>query len=296
MQQITFANKPIDWGYTSEPTTNLGDDRWSNYTASVDAHFADSRVDAHLADEKVATDARNYVGLGARYNLADAAYSGYWVKLYEDGACELLKDEAVLAEAAVAGLDIGAWHNLSLTVNATCIMAAIDGNTIITFQDEKVVAISGRVALYSAYQKNYFNNLKVEPTTGADSYINPYITRIDNLNPAITYSDGSNVDDGKGWFFNTMSSFKNYNRTISVGSAGDSFSFTFEGTGFAVIGATTDAVLSVIIDGTQVEAAYVAEGAIRKSAYTCYGLEQKTHAVGITIEAGSLEFDVLEVW
>lgn len=282
MQQITPSIKPSEWTSTSEPTTNLGDDTWSNYTVSVDVHFADEPED----DGKT-----NYVGLGARYNLADANYSGYWTKLSADGTLELRKDNSTLADTTIDGLDTTIWHALSLTVREDVITVSLDGEALLEFQDTDSTIVSGRVALYSAYQKNYFDNLKVEALEDSTTTI----TRVDNFDTAFSYSEGINVDTGSGWYHNTMCSFKNYHRTLSTGYEGASLTLNFTGHTFAIIGAAKNAELTIEIDGVVVEEAYtVNTSQNRKAVYTNYDLEDGDHTVKITVNSGSLDVDVAE--
>lgn len=282
MQQITPSIKPSDWGSTSDPTTNLGDDTWSNYTVSADVHFT---------DETDGDGTGNYIGIGARYNLADANYSGYWIKLFEDGTVELKKDNSTLETAVIEELDAGAWHSLSLTVTNMTIIAVIDGEELIRYEDNESPVISGRAALYSALQKNYFDNLQV---TEAEGYASS-ITRVDNFDAALTYSEGSNEDTGTGWYHNTMCGFRNYNRTLSTGYEGASVTISFEGSSFALIGAAKDAELTIEIDGVVAEPAYTVNASqSRKAVYTNYDLEDGAHTVKITVNAGTLDVDAVE--
>ncbi len=282
MQQISPSIKPTAWGGSADPTTNLGDDTWSNYRVTIDVHFADDPEE----DEKV-----NYVGLGARYNLADSYTSGYWIKLYEDGNVELIKDSTVLDTAYIDGLDTGVWHSLSLTVVENTISASVDGEEIFSYEDTENVVISGRVALYSYLQKNYYDNLKVEAVDGYDIYI----TRADGLDSEFTYSEGSNEDTGSGWYHNTMSSYKNYNRTLSTGYEGATVEFTFTGSCFALIGGGDECTITIEIDGEIVEDSYYIDSSkLRKAAYANYSLEEGEHTVKITVNSGELDVDAVE--
>lgn len=281
MQKITDDKKPLEWGWTSDPVTNLGDDRWANYSVSVDVHFADAPV------ENAGT---NYVGIGARYNLADSNTSGYWLKLEENGNYALMKDGSSLENGTLTAFDSDTWHSLQITVCQTVIECSIDGEKLLTYEDTQSVINSGRVGIYSAYQMNYFDNLSVQALDGYE----PYITRVDNFDSEITYSEGSNAEDGIGWYHNTMCSYKNYNRTVSEGSVGDSLEFDFEGSGFAVIGDSDKAMLLVEIDGETVAEEYTCSGGTRKASYYIYGLEEGKHSVKITVLGGTFEVDVIE--
>jgi hypothetical protein len=82
-------------------------------------------------------------------------------------------------------------------------------------------------------------------------------------NDSITFADiytiSANVILGKlfsgttykaaaGWYFNTLCSYKNYNRSLTSGTRGDSVTFTYTGSGFAVIGSIEEAAIKVVID------------------------------------------------
>lgn len=192
MQQITYNNKPKDWAATSDPTTNFGDDTWSDYSVSVNIYFSSN---------KVASDKANYVGVGARYILADNGQSGYWLKLYENGSLELLKDRDLLQSHKISGFISGIWHCLTITVIGRNITASVDNIIYFNYADTAGIYFSGRVALYSDYQNNCFKQLLITPCFSDKSRIDTYyITRIDNLDSRLEYSEGSNTDQGTGWY------------------------------------------------------------------------------------------------
>lgn len=282
MQKITFDNKPIDWAKTSDPTTNLGDDRWSNYSVSFKAHFT---------DEKAPTEEMNYVGIGARYLLADNNQSGYWLKVSENGSCELMKNDISMISAVIPEFDQSSWHEMVLTVYENHVEGYVDGTLVVSIENDESIYASGRVAIYSSYQNNYFDDLSVMPIEGKSSTI----IRINDLNEKLVYSEGSNVDDGNGWYFNTMSSYKNFGRTISTGNAGDSVTFTYEGSGFAVIGALEEAKIEVTIDGKAVEKEFICYATNpREANYYNYNLEKGSHTVNITVLEGTYVIDAIE--
>ncbi len=276
MQKITYADKPVDWGKTSDPITCLGDDRWSNYAASLAVHFADHPVESSTA---------NYVGLGVRYNLADRDISGYWMKLEETGKFCLMKEEEVLSEDMIKEFQSTDWHTLHIQASRNVISCRVDDGKEICFKDVRSVVNSGRVAVYSAYQRNYFAHLNITALEGCT----PYITRLDDLDPALVYSEG----DGS-WRHNMMCSYQNYNRTLSTGSAGASFSFSCQGEGFAVLGDSAGAVIRVEIDGRIVEQRYVCTGGVRKASYYNYQLGSGAHRVKITVLDGVFTVDAVE--
>lgn len=281
MQKINFENKGKEWGSSPEPVTTLGADVWHNYTVSVDAHFTDSPVQ---------TDKENYVGVGARYILSSSSYSGYSLRLTENGTCILMKDKTELEQKSLESFDAGAWHKLAVTVKDDTVTAFVDGEQVIEYTEQESAVNSGRVSLCSSYQNNYFDNLKI--TSDEENY---WITRIDDMAPELEYSKGSTDEKGEGWYFNTMSSFSNYNRTASRGRANDTVSFEFEGKDLALLGKNSEAVLKVEIDGNVVSEAYECKASKERSAaYAAFGLENKKHTVKITVVSGEFWFDAVE--
>ena len=94
MQMITPDIKAEDWGYTPNPTTNFGDDRWYNYSISADVQLTNSD-----------TPEENYAGIGLRYNLASSAESGYWIRIYENGSWKLNNGNSTVAEGVLPDFD-----------------------------------------------------------------------------------------------------------------------------------------------------------------------------------------------
>ena len=205
MQMITYDNKPAEWGNSSDPVTTLLDDRWQNYTVSADV----------LLDGKKSDDSKtNYAGIGGRYNLAANDYSGYALKLTETGEVMLNKASVKLDSVQIDGFDVKKWHNLKLEIYDNVIKAYVDNVKVLEYEDTDNVVNSGRVSLLSSYYNNCFDNLKI--TTDSEDY---YVTRVDDMDAAIKVSAGSTEEDGNGWYFSTISSFKNYNRTVKIGRA-----------------------------------------------------------------------------
>ncbi|MGN0369882.1 MAG: hypothetical protein ACI4EW_04990 [Butyrivibrio sp.] len=281
MQKINYEIKGKEWGRTSDPITTLGDDRWQNYTVSIDAHFAENPVEEETA---------NYVSVGARYNFACNDYSGYSVRVNIDGEVILLKDKTEVEKVTIDNFDTSVWHNLKVSTIDNVITVYIDDEKKIEYTDNDNIINSGRVSIGSAYQNNYFDNLKV--TAEEDNYS---ITRVDDMDSSLTFSKGSTSEDGEGWYFNTMCSFSNFNRTITVGETDDYFSFEFEGTHFAVLGTHSSAVLKIEVDGQVVEESYSCNSSKeRTSLYFNYGLEEGKHSVKVTVVSGKANIDTIE--
>lgn len=274
VQQITPETKAKEWGWTPDPVTCLGDDRWYNYSVSADVKFA-------LSEEST----RNYVGVGLRYTLACNGTSGYWIKLYEDGKWKLNSNNAVKVDGKIDNFDSTAVHTLKISAVNDRIYAYIDGKKAAEYTPETEALIgAGRAALYSSYNKNCFDNLLIEPIESVETYI----TRYDNTDLCFEY-------DGE-WEHNTMSSFKNYKRTISKGKVGSSVTVSFEGTGFALTGETTaDTLISIEIDGNEAVTQDVYKTGSRE--ISCYfdGLENAAHRAKITVLSGEYSVDGMQV-
>ena len=274
VQQITHETKAKEWGWTPDPVTCLGDDRWYNYSVSADVKLAKS-------DDT----SSNYAGAGLRYTLACNGCSGYWIQLFEDGNWKLNANDKAKAEGKLTNFDGTASHRLKISADNGKICAYIDGEKAAEYaaKTESLIG-AGRAALYSSYNRNSFAHLLIEPIDGADTYI----TRYDNTDPWFDY-------EGK-WEHNTMSSFKNYKRTISKGQAGSSVSVSFFGTGFALTGETAaGAVLSVQIDGNDPVTTDVYETGSREISFIFDGLEKDTHSARITVVSGEYSIDGMQV-
>lgn len=274
VQRITPELKAKEWGFTPDPVTCLGDDRWYNYSVSADVMLSKS-------DDP----SKNYVGIGLRYTLACNGCSGYWIQLFEDGGWKLNANDTPKAEGRIEGFDSTAVHTLKISAENNMICAYINGEKIseYTVISEALIG-AGRAALYSSYNRNGFNALLIEPIDGADTYI----TRCDNTDACFEY-------EGE-WEHNTMSSFRDYKRTISKGREGSSVTVSFEGTGFAVTGETgADTVLSVEIDGNEPAAANVYKTGSREISCRFDGLENGAHRARITVASGEYCIDGMQV-
>ncbi|MGN1416287.1 MAG: glycosyl hydrolase family 59, partial [Oscillospiraceae bacterium] len=274
VQQITYELKAKEWGYTPEPVTCLGDDRWYNYSVSADVMLSKS-------DEP----SKNYVGIGLRYTLACNGYSGYWIQLFEDGSWKLNANDTAKAEGKLKNFDSSTFHKLKISAVNDTVCAYIDGEKITRYTviSEALIG-AGRAALYSSYNRNCFDKLLIEPIDGTDTYI----TRYDNTDTCFEY-------EGK-WEHNTMSSFKNYKRTISKGREGSSVTVRFSGTGFALTGETDgDTLLSVQIDGKSPVTANVYKTGSREISCRFDGLENSTHSARITVASGEYCIDGMQV-
>lgn len=275
VQQITADMKANEWGYTPDPVTTFGDDRWYNYSVSVDAAFEQSQ-----------DKAANYAGVGLRYTLGCNSYSGYWIKLYENGSWELKANDGTLASGDIENFDGTISHKLKLEAVNNVIRGYVDGNMVAEYtvgEGESLIS-AGRASLFSSYNKNSFDNFSAEPIEGSDTYI----TRYDETDPCFTFEGN--------WEHDLMSSFKNYKRTSSKGSEGDSFTVSFEGTGFALTGESSEnCILALSVDGGEEQLITVSRTGQREISCRSEGLSEGAHTAKVTIKSGKYTVDGMQV-
>lgn len=273
VQQITQEMRANEWGYTPEPTTTLGDDRWFDYSVSADVEFAPSD------DPK-----SSYVGIGLRHILACDAMSGYSLRLYESKNWQLIYDDSIIASGFVPG-----FGRLILSIQHDLLRAYVGNQLVIEYRVPSSLSIAGagRAALYSSYNKNSFKNLEIEPLRSDDAYT--YAERFDDTDMRFEYF-------GR-WEHELMSSFKNYKRTLSKGTVGDSLTFKFTGRGFGIMGAQTGTsqVEMTIGDGEQM---LITPAKSKERAITCraFDLSKGEHTVAIKVISGDFYVDGAEVY
>lgn len=276
-QKITYENKASEWGGgRRDPITCLGDDNWMNYSVSTEVLLAKSNSEGTT---------KNYVGIGARYNLQDAGNSGYQLRIMEDGSWCLMYNDEEIKNGTIEDFDKTKWNTLKLSVNENKINGYINDKEVVSYKAQDTINTSGRIALYSDFNTNQYDNIKVEPIEGAITNS----VRVDNMDDGVSY-EGS-------WEHETMSSFRNYNRTVSSTNVeGAKLSFEFYGQGFACIGVCEDAVINVMVDGKSVKTDYkIPTNTSRSASYYLYGLEEGQHAVIITVKSGNFSVDAIEI-
>ena len=273
IQQITQEMRANEWGYTPEPTTTLGDDRWFDYSVSADVEFAPSD-----APES------SYVGIGLRHILACDAMSGYSLRLYESKNWQLMYDDGIIASGFVSS-----FGRLTLSIQHDLLRAYVGNQLVIEYRVPSLLSIAsaGRAALYSSYNKNSFKNLAIEPLGSDDAYT--YSERFDDTDMRFEYFGN--------WEHKLMSSFKNYKRTLSKGTVGDSLTFKFTGRGFGIMGAQTGTsqVEMTIDDGEQM---LIAPAKSKERAITCraFDLSEREHTIAIKVISGDFYVDGAEVY
>lgn len=285
-QKILLKNKAREWGASPEPVTNLGDDRWFNYSVQIEGRFDPSDLSE-----------KNYLGIGGRYNLPDSGKNGIWLKLQADGTWSLMRNSRAIKSGNIAALNNDdkwkkAWHKLSLSFEGMSVSASIDDVKVFAYElgpvdGGKYVSLqgAGRVAIYSAYRKNCYKNLKITPLGER-----VYITRFDNLDSCFTY------DDKTSWEHSLMDSFKCYKRTVSKGQTGSSFTLKFSGSAFILTGnSEKGGGLKVILDGKDYATVKIGKTGNREALYYSGDLKEGKHKAEITILAGSLNLDGAEI-
>lgn len=282
-QKILLENKAREWGGSPDPVTNLGDDRWFNYSVQIEGRFDPSDLSE-----------KNYIGIGGRYNLPDSGKNGIWLKLQANGKWDLMRNSQSVKKGNIEAFSKDdkwqkEWHKLSLSFEGMTISAFIDDVKICDFElglGEKVsLQGAGRAAIYSSYRKNCYKNLKITPL--GEKY---YITCFDNLDSVFTY------DDKTPWEHSLMDSFKCYKRTVSKGQKGSSFTLTFSGSAFILTGnSEKGAGIKVTLDGKEYEIIKVGKTGNREALYYSGDLKEGKHKAEITILAGSLNLDGAEI-
>ncbi len=270
-QQITPELKAKEWGGTPDPTTNFGDDRWYNYSVSADVIFDPS-------NDKLS----NYAGVGLRYNLGCQGASGWWLRLTESGEWSLWVNSSTILSGTTEA-DTSAPVRLKIEALDNTVKGYINGEQVFDYTADNPFPSAGRAALYSSYNRNSFDNLEVAPIENAD----PYITRIDNTDLAFEYTGD--------WEHETMSSFRNYKRTLATGTAGCSFTVDFDGTGIALLGGGKGATLSWSVDGSEPQEYTFGKSALRKAHFIVNALESGSHKLSVTVVDGSYNVDSAQV-
>lgn len=271
MQMITPETKAKDWGYTPNPTTNFGDDRWYNYSISADVLLTKSD-----------TPEENYVGVGLRYTLGSDGESGYWISLYENGSWKINNGKTTVSNGKLTDFDSTVWHKLKIQAVDTNVTVWIDDTQIASY-DDTLSCCAGRAALYSSWNNNCYDNISIEAV--GEEY---YITRYDNTDAEFSYSGN--------WTHNTMSSFNNYKRTISEGAEGAAMTFKFNGTGFALTGGNESLEISVKLDGEPVSDNHALENVKNRGVtFEMSGLEAGEHTVEVTVLSGTFAVDGAQV-
>ncbi len=274
MQRITPSEKAMEWGETPLPTTNFGDDRWFDYSVSADVFLTDSDV----PDE-------NYIGIGLRFSAACLGRSGYSMMIHENGTWKFGRGKETVLTGSYQHRS-GMVHSIKISADNECVSGYIDGCAVFEYKADmtkEALMGGGRAALYSSYNRNYFERIDIQPIGDE-----PYISRYDDTDSCFEYSGG--------WEHRLMSGFSDYKRTVSCGKAGDSLRMTFDGTGFGIFGANGEPCeITAAIDGKAAENIKLPVSGSRELFICRYGMEKCRHTVEITVIYGTLSVDGVEI-
>lgn len=286
-QQMTYDIIPTDWRYmsTQEPFTLLGDDKWKDYSVSIDFNL-DAKTDT-------STNFENYASLGGRNLLSDSSSSsymknGYYMRVYESGKWTLMHNNDQLSSGVIENFDGTTWHNMQMIFIENTMYGYCDNTFLMKYTATSNINESGKISIGSGYYKTQYDNLAIKAVKGGVTYLT---NRCDDCNVSdsgITYST-------EGWSHTREASYYNYNRTTSTGNGG-SFTYTFTGTGINIVGVNSSVTLQVSIDGKGAQNMTTSTTSIcRTSELWIDGLTEGSHTINIAVPSGtSFTFDSIE--
>jgi hypothetical protein len=149
---------PVLWSGDSVGSTPygvVGDPSWQNYTVSSDVYIPGAGMSAGV------------IGRFSNQSLTHKAYfDGYDFMLSGGtGTWSLNKDSStngstVLESGGLAGLTVGKWHTLSLSMQGSTLTASIDGKVVATVTDSSYS--SGLAGLESTWDTVQYDNFQVQ--------------------------------------------------------------------------------------------------------------------------------------
>jgi hypothetical protein len=305
-QAIDYTVKPGLWRYGGNgyPHTLLGDDHWANYSASLDFSFDRTPYDpAKKVDSDPDSHYENYVALGGRNARGGGGdvRDGISFVVQPDGTWGLQKrgdtrrfpaetpgrpDPAngTLLSGTVPDFDPDADHTIRLDLRGDHYVGYLDGVKVVEYVDRTDRTVAGRVVISSGFHQNRFDNLEV---TAIPGYA-PYATeRLDNGDARVRFSGPQG-----SWAHAVNAGHAFLYRTRSTGTAGARLTVPFRGTGFAIDGAGTKAVIDVHVDGEPVaEGLEVAATGERAVPYHLSSLRNGRHTVTVEVVSGTLVLD-----
>lgn len=297
-QQVDKQSTGVGSAWNSgDPVTLIGDYRWTNYTASIDALF-----------EREAE--KQYAQIGIRQTARSTALTetaGYSLKVNDDGTWILYRTKAGTSsskaiELASGSVDVskvapGTWFQLKLRGEGNLIKAYINDSLVAEYTDTNPIT-SGRVAIGCGNTYTRFDNLAVTKIKGQTPYYNEYLDNMETYdltpqkNEKLIYNDKwSRTCANQGMF--------TYQRSASYSTgAGASLTYTFHGTGLELIGynAADAGTLNVTVDGELYkEADPLWQADNMCTAYQISGLEDAEHTVTVEVASGGIAIDAVAV-
>jgi hypothetical protein len=283
-----------------DPVTAIGDNRWTNYKASVDVTFENNSTQGSA----------NYAAIGARYQGGGNSHTingtPYVLKFWFDGTWQLLVNNSAVASGNVvngtggAKIDgfnaaYNAWHNLAIQVADDQVTAYLDGVKVADYMDPNP-KLSGRVDLASGYYHVRFDNLRVETVDGYAPY---YSELVDNFEmhdlasiprPKLTYSGL--------WKHENVRDMYIYHRSISTSQGTNAgLEYKFTGTGFDILGPNDgSAKLEVTVDEQVImPSANTKNSKEFYQTFTLRRLKYGEHTIKIKVLSGTLAVDAVAV-
>ena len=283
-----------------DPVTAIGDNRWTNYRASVDVSFETNNT----------YGGNNYAAIGARYQGGGSSHqlagTPYVLKFWFDGGWQLLINGTATASGNVAsgtgGVKIDnfdtaydAWHNLAIQVAGNRITAYVDDVQVASYTDASP-ELSGRVDLGSGYYHVRFDNLRVEKV---DGYVPYYTELLDDFEMYdLTAARATRLIYNDQWAHRNGQGMYHYQRTLSTSQgAGATLQYTFAGTGLDILGPNNGtAVLEATVDGEIIvmSAPTIASRELYQT-YALRGLAEGEHTVQIRVVSGTLVVDAIGI-
>lgn len=278
---------PDPWGAKGDPNVLIGDFRWTNYTASVDVLFEETKTKEPYASIGI----RQMTGKGEMVLSAGYVFrvdpDGNW-KFYKKSttAKKSLINEGTITDVSKFTTGFNVKNNIRIEADGPVIRAFINENLIFTYEDSAPYTY-GRIALGSGFSYTQFDNLKVMKLKGSVPY---YSDLIDNMetydltsqkNPRLIYTGKwhHQICDGLG--------FDNYRRSVSYAQEqGSAVTYTFQGTGLELLGSSkADIPLEVTVDGKTMT---TEQKTIKTSAmgtfYRLTGMDYGKHTVKISVK------------
>ncbi|MFA9465418.1 MAG: FN3 associated domain-containing protein [Velocimicrobium sp.] len=253
-----------------KPNCVVGDFRWMNYKASVDA----------------TVDGLGYAALNIREQTGMGMEgSGYNLQITANGTWTLKKRSTTLSTGTVKKSQNGTY-NLALEGRGSFISAWIDGEEVATYLDSNPEYF-GRVRLGCDWGETSFDNLVVEKVSG---YM-PYATKlVDNASDEVSYTGTWNIIAGGGGSSNDW-----YRSTSTTSTVGATIHFNMTGAGFALIGKNNGtASLDVVVDNKKIaENVSTTSSNQHCCAYMLKGFDDTSHEVTITVTSGTMVLDAI---
>lgn len=271
-----------------EPATTIGDYRWTNYKASVD-------FDLTSTSEYLLLGVRQRGSAGGGDNKV--SMSAYNVAVNQTGEWILRRYSSEIARGQVQIKDVSAC-NVAIQAAGDTITVFVDGQEVHNYKDQQP-QLEGRIMLGvglpgASWGQGRFDNLKVETVPG---YI-PYFDMVhDNLHMKQwdgEQAGGEALSYEGSWEHVNQKGSQYSQRSLSTSSQkGSSVSYSFEGTGFALIGENNgSAKVNVYVDGNAVsENAATVKTSSHQPYLMVRGLENGEHMVTVELEEGTLNVD-----